>query len=330
MSLSGKTVLVTGATGFLGGHLVRRLSAEGAQVRALARRPGRDRYIKDLPQVTVVMGDITNRSSLDPHLHGVDVVFHVAAALGGPLALQRDVNKAGTVNVMQAAANAGVARVVHVSTVAVYGYRNRSDVTEATPLDPGADPYHITKVEAEGVVREIGATHALDYSIVRPAMIYGPRSGAWTRTMFNVAKRGIWLGDGSGSTFPVYVDDVVDLCLTVADHPAAVGEAFNCAPDPSPTWREFLGTYQALIGRDRWIGVPIPLLKLVVPLVAMLAPKHSQLKDLPDLLGLVTSGITYKMDKARDVLGWTASVDLQQGIDRCVPYLREKGLLPNA
>ena len=327
MTLAGKTALVTGATGFLGGHLVARLAADGVHVRALARRSGRDRYIKDLANVNVVMGDITDPASIAPHMQGVDVVFHVAAALGGDLATQRRINKDGTAHVMRAAADADVGRVVHVSTVSVYGYRYRTDITEDLPLDPGADPYHITKVEAEGMVHEIGAARDLDYTIVRPAMIYGPRSTAWTRTMFNVAKRGIWLGDGSGSTFPIYVDDVVDLCIVAATHPAAVGQAFNCAPDPSPTWREFLGAYQALMGRDRWIGVPVPILKTLVYGVARLAPGESRLKDLPDLLGLVTGNITYKTTKARELLGWTASVELEDGINRCVPCLREKGLL---
>jgi 2-alkyl-3-oxoalkanoate reductase len=327
MELSGKTVLVTGATGFLGGHLVNRLADDGVQVKALARRPERDRYIKDAPGAEVVQGDLTDADRMREVTQGCTVIFHVGAALGGDLAHQRRVNVDGTRHVMQAAATAQVERVVHVSTISTYGYRNRADVTEDTPPDPGADPYHITKVEAEQVVREIGAAENVDYTIIRPGMIYGPRSTQWTKTFFNVAKRGIWIGDGSGSAFPIYVDDVVDLCVTAATHPAAVGEAFNCTPDPSPTWRQFLGAYQQLAGVDRWIGVPPLLLRPAVMLAGVVAPQQSKAKDLPDLLPFVTNHITYKMDKARDLLGWQPQVELSDGATRCVPYLREKGLL---
>lgn len=330
MTIDNKTVLVTGATGFLGGHLVARLAAEGATVHALARRPGRDRYITGLPNVQTVMGDIMDAERMAACMDGVDVVFHVAAALGGDLETQRRINVVGTTHIMNAAAQAGVQRVVHVSTVSVYGYRHRTDITEAIPPDPGADPYHITKAEAEAAVHEIGARYDVPYTIIRPSMIYGPRSTAWTRTMFKVAQRGVWFGDGSGATFPIYVDDVVDLCVLVATHPQAIGETFNCTPDPSPTWREFLGAYQALTGRERWLGLPVPLVRPVVNVIAALSPRHSQRKDLPDLLGFITSNVTYRMDKARDLLGWSPSVALADGVRRCVPYLREKGLLNDA
>ena len=329
MTLSGKIVLVTGATGFLGGHLCQRLASEGAQIRALARRPERDRYIRDLPSLDVVQGDITDANRMREIIRSVDVVFHLAAATGGDIELQRRVNIAGTHHVMQAVVEAGVTRVVHVSSIAAYGYRKRSDVTEKTPPDSAADPYHTTKLEAESTVRTICTAGGLDYAIIRPGMVYGPRSNTWTKTMFQIAKRKptIWLGDGSGSCYAIYVDDVVDMMVTLATHPSAVGETFNCTPDPSPTWREFLGSYAALVGHDRWLGIPPWAVKPVVWPVAKLVSEHNRLKDLPDLASFVTSYLTFRMDKAKALLDWQPQVKLQEGIQRCVPYLREKGLL---
>lgn len=326
MSLKDQTVLVTGATGFLGGALVSRLSADGATVKALVRRPERDRFIRNLPGGELVSGDITDADRMREVVQGSDVVFHVAAALGGKLDSQYTVNVQGTRNVVEASVQAGVKRFVHVSTISVYGYRNRSDVTESTPYDPGADPYHITKVMAEKMLIDYAA--AMPYSIIRPGMIYGPRSQMWTKTMFRLAqKRVIFLGDGSGSAYPIHMEDVVDLTVLLGHHPAAVGEAFNCTPDPSPTWRDFLGGYARLAGHDRWISLPPIVFRVVAPIVSALAPKNSQARDLQDLIPFLTNYITYRMDKARDLLGWQPEVSLEEGIQSCVPYLKEKGLL---
>jgi nucleoside-diphosphate-sugar epimerase len=322
-----KTALVTGATGFLGGALARRLAKERVYVKALARRPERDGYIRDRECIETVPGDITDKACLDELMQDVDVVFHVAAALGGSLKQQSTVNIHGTYNVARAAADAGVQRLVHISTISVYGYRNRQDVTEDEPYDPGADPYHITKVGAEKQVIDISHRYGLEYTIIRPGMIYGPRSTMWTKQMFRIAKRGIWLGNGSGAAFPIHVDDVVDLCLTAARHPQARNEIFNCTPDPSPTWRDFLGGYAALAGTKFWIGVPPILLRSIAPLIALVSPKNAMTKDLNDLVPMLLSYYNYKMDKARDLLDWSPQVSLEDGIAQCEAYLREKELL---
>ncbi|QPC81532.1 SDR family NAD(P)-dependent oxidoreductase [Phototrophicus methaneseepsis] len=329
--LTGKQVLVTGATGFLGGALVRRLSADGAQVRALARRPGRDDYIKDLTDVTTVMGDVTDPASLEEAMQGVEIVFHVAAMAWGPLKKQRVVNVTGTRNVAQAATEAGVKRLVHVSTVSVYGYRNQGRVTEKTPLHPGSPPYAHSKAEGEAALRAAVEKTHLDYAIVRPGMIYGPRSTSWTRGLFRLAKLRPtpWLGDGSGTAFPIYVDDVVSLMIAAATHPAAVGEAFNVTPDPSPTWREFLGYYQALAGHQGWVGLPlIRLVKIIAPLVDAILTLRGEPQDIGRLVDQMSKQTTYSNEKAKTLLGWEPQVSLAEGVQYCVPYLQEEGLLP--
>jgi nucleoside-diphosphate-sugar epimerase len=330
MTLQGKTVLVTGATGFVGGALAQRLSADGVYVRALARSPEKGRFLRDIPNVEIVQGDITNAARMQAVTQGCDVVFHVAAATSGPLADQQRANVDGTRNVLLAAAAAKVERVVHVSTVAVYGYRVSGDITEDRPPDPGPVAYNRTKAEGERLVREIGAQHGLDYGIVRPGMVYGPRSGMWTGVLFRVARRKPtpFLGNGSGRVLPIFIDDLVDLMVIMATHPAARQETFNAAADPAPTWREFLGGYARLAGHESWLGIPVWIGRLVAPLAELAMRLGGQPQDIPALISYVTSQKTYKMTKARDRLGWQPQTSLNAGIEHCAPWLREKGLLP--
>lgn len=329
MSLAGHQVLVTGATGFLGGALARRLASNGVQVKALARRPQKTGYIKDVPNIDIIEGDITDAERMKQVTQDCSIVFHVAAALGGSFEKQRRINVDGTRNVMLAAAEAKVERVVTVSSIAVYGYDYNGDITEDCEQRPKRSFYNITKSQAETVVREISANYNVPYSIVRPAMIYGPRSNAWTATMFKIAKMNPtpFLGDGHGNVHPIYVDDLVDLMTVLATHPAAVAQAFNCSPDPAPTWREFLGGYSRLAGHNRWLSIPPIVMRPIAPLIERFLTLRGEPQELPTLVDFLQSSKTYKMTKARDLLGWQTKTDLQMGINNCVPWLREKGLL---
>lgn len=332
-TFTGKTLLVTGATGFLGRALVERLArhSDALEIRLLVRNLQRAERLKDLPRVTIFQGDLTQPDTLPDAVRGCQIVFHSGAALGGDLALQMAANRDGTRNLATAAANAAVERFVHVSSIAIYGYRHHQDVIEETPPSPSYDPYNVSKLAAEQALKDVASAHQIDYTIIRPGMIYGPGSRAWTGQMFRMARRSltIFIGSGKGSTYPIHVDDVIDLLLIAATHPNAVGETFNCTPDPSPTWREFLGGYARLAGHadGRWLGVPPRLLWPVIQLIARLSPAASRQRDLPALLPFSQRYITYKTDKARRLLGWTPKVSLQQGIDGTAVWLRERGLL---
>ncbi len=329
MRLKGKTVFVTGATGFLGGVLTHRLSDEGVQVKALARQEGRDRYIRDLPAVNIVQGDVTDEERVHVLAKGCDTIFHCAATTTGTLEEQRSVNAEGTRNIMRAANAVGVRRVVYVSTVSVYGYRVASDVTEGMLPNPGFDPYQITKAEAEAAVRGIAIQGKTTYSIIRPAMIYGPRSSFWTARMFKLAKRNPtpFIGSGQGTAHPIHVDDVVDMMLVLATHPAACCETFNCAPSPPPTWREYIGAYSALAGHNRWLAIPPVLVCPITFWVWLFSPVYSRTKDIGYIRKMIQQPVHYQMDKARELLGWEPSISLQDGVVGCADYLREEGLL---
>jgi nucleoside-diphosphate-sugar epimerase len=327
--MHGKTVLVTGASGFLGGALARRLADEGAQVRAFARSAESAAYLQGHPNITPLNGDITDAQSVRRAVYGCTFVFHSAVSYGD-LATQRAVNVEGTRIAAEESARAGVERFVHVSSIATYGYHVTGDITEATPLkSPRVDPYGITKIDAERMVERVDQQRGLAYSIIRPGMIYGERSGMWTRQLFQFAQRRPtpFIGRGLGSAHPIHVDDVVDLCLTLATRSAAYHQAFNCAPDPAPTWRDWLTLMQQLAGHRQWLPIPPLLVEIPAQIVAWVAPAGSRLKDAGSVVGYLRSTVTYKMDKARRLLGWQPQVDLATGVERSAGWLRESGLL---
>ena len=327
-SLSNQQVLVTGATGFLGGALANRLIDDGVKVRALVRSPEKARYLAERG-VEIVQGDINDPTAVRRAVEGSPVVFHVAAALFGNLSVQYRANVEGTRTVMSAAAAAGVQRVVHVSSISAYGYNYPGDVTEEMTPAPGADPYVRTKLQSEQVVRQICGQRNIVHSIIRPGNIYGPRSGLWTGQLFKLAKLNPtpFIGDGSGHFHPIFVDDVVAMMVTMATHPAAENETFNASADPARTWREYIQGYSRLAGHQNWLALPVPLFHAFAGVAMLASRRDTMVRDLPDMLSLFLGQTTYKTTKARERLGWSAKVSLEEGIERCAPWLRKKGWL---
>ncbi len=331
MSLSGKTALVTGATGFLGGALALRLAqSEGVQVRALARRTGRDAHLRAVANIQVVMGDVTDSVRMREIMQGCDLVFHAAAMFDGPLARQRTVNVQATHDLALQASDAGVTRFVHVSTIAVYGYRASGLITEDTPQRPGNAPYNVSKAEGEAALLADADRLGLPYSIVRPGMIMGPRGKQWTDTLFKVGRRNpvIFVGDGQGTTYTVDVQDVVDLLVVCATHPQAIKQAFNCVMWPHATWRDYLLGFNRLAGgKGRWFGLSPALMRPVGTLLDIPLRMRDTPQDLRDVVGFVAGDTRFSMAKAQDLLGWQPKIGIEAAIQRCEPYLREQGLL---
>lgn len=325
--LTAQPILVTGVTGFLGGALARRLIADGARVRALVRSPGKAAALHDLG-VELAQGDVTDAASVRRAVAGQAFVFHVAVSYGD-LAAQTAVNADGTRHMAAAAAQAAVTRFIHVSTISWYGYGQSGAIHEDTPTHSAHDPYVRTKQAAERAVREIAAQTGMAYSISRPGMIYGAGSAMWTKALFQVARRRPtpFIGDGRGTCFPIHVDDVVDQLITLATHPAANGEAFNCTPDPSPTWRAFLTLYAQLTRHDRWLSLPYPAFATLAHVIAPFAPRDTTLRDLPAVIRVFREQTVYTMDKAERLLGWQPRVTLADGVASCADWLREQGLL---
>jgi len=321
MSWQGQIVALTGATGFVGGALARRLSEEGAVVRALVRSP-RKLERRQLPPMEVIEGSLDDEDALNRLTAGAQVVFHVAAALEGSYAHQFQSNVSGTMKLAQAAMRQTVSRFVHVSSIAIYGYGHRGLVSEDAARIPNGDPYSLTKYIAETAL--LTSTKArLPVTIIRPGAIYGPGAGLWTNGLFAYARlRPLpFPGDGRGIAPLVYVDDVIEQMLIQAQHPQAIGQAFNAVHPQAITWRDYLLALARLHGHESWLRLPYPLAQAAAHLATIGAPLLSSRRALPGLLAMTRSTARYGMAKARDLLGWTPRVSLAEGIARLAPSL---------
>jgi nucleoside-diphosphate-sugar epimerase len=323
--LTGKRVLVTGATGLVGGALAERLAGLGAEVTGAGRRLDRAEWLEGLG-VHLAPMDLTDPTAWGAALEGRQVVFAVAAWTG-----RDDEDKARRVNVeapaalVRAAAEAGVVRVVHVSTAGVYGLPAADRVTEDTPVDTAQSAtYERSKALGEERVRAAAGEAGIELVVVRPGMVYGPRSRAWTVGMLKLVKNGtpVLLGDSSGNCFPVYIDNLVDGLLLAATVPAAAGEVFHLVDEPVP-WERWFGHFGAMCGRK-----PRRLPGLVAKPLALLAEKLPLGLPLSrSRLAFLSRKLEFPTDRAREVLGWTPGVDLEEGMRRSEAWLREQGRL---
>lgn len=316
-------VLVTGATGFIGGRLAERLSVEaGARVTGTGRSLEKASWLEDRG-VELERADLLETGRMRRLVEAAEVVFHLAAWAGGDPELAEPVNVEAPARLVRWAAADGAERFVHVSTVGAYRLDRGPTVDEETPLAPDApDRYGRTKARGELRARREATRTGLELAVVRPAMVYGPRSTAWAVRMCRAVCQGkpVLVGDGSGHFHPVYVDDLVEALLACAARPEAAGQAFNVSDEPV-TWREYAGYFAELCGREPR-SIPLWLARL------MAAVSELPGVDLPvDRTRLLqaTNRVVFSTEKARTELDWSPEVGLDEGMARTAAWLRSEG-----
>ena len=202
-SWSGKKVLVTGAGGFIGSHLAERLAEEGARVRALVHYNalGTWGWLDHTPassQMEVFAGDVTDRDSVCRACAGQETVFHLAALIAIPYSYHAPesyvrTNIIGTLNVLQAARELGVKRIVHTSTSEVYGTARQAPIPESHPLQ-GQSPYSASKIGADKIAEAFHLSFGVPVVTVRPFNTFGPRQSADARSEFRLEHGGRFPG----------------------------------------------------------------------------------------------------------------------------------------
>ena len=234
--------LVTGATGFIGGHLTHRLVHEGYRVRCLVR-PTSDTSTLEGLDVEVVVGDLTRASTLARAADGCRYVLHGGALVSDWATTQEvtRVNVEGTRNLLEASVGASVSRFVHISTTDVYGYPGGTAIDETYPATRFRNWYAQTKLAAEREVRRAETAHKLDAVLLRPSTVYGPRSIEVVGEIARAIRGGnMFLVDGGRAIAGLcFIDNLIDAVLLALRHEAAPGHAFNATDGLEITWREF-------------------------------------------------------------------------------------------
>jgi nucleoside-diphosphate-sugar epimerase len=250
MELSGKTVLVTGATGFIGGRLVEKLILEhNVRVRALVR-DFRSAAWLSRTSAELIPGDVKDKAVLSDAVQGCCVVFHCAAIASPDFDDSYQVNVVGTQNLLEAASVAHVEKVVLVSSVAIH--RQPDDgkpIDEATPfVGDDADAYARTKLAQELYAAQFCQQHDLPLVILRPTIVYGPRAKFWTVDYAQRLgqNRMAWAANLKGAQNFVYVDDLVGTLILAAIRPIKSGEAFIIGAKDSLLWKTYLSFYASL------------------------------------------------------------------------------------
>jgi predicted dehydrogenase/nucleoside-diphosphate-sugar epimerase len=312
-------VLVTGAGGFLGGALLRRLVQEGATVRAGVRRIPKD----PLPGVEYIPGDLGDPEYVDVLVAGVDTVFHLGAAMKGSLADFQRGTVAGTRNVIDACLKHRVRRVVHVSSLSVleHAVRHADKVTETWPLEPHADrrgAYTQTKLEAERMVVAACQEQGLPAFVIRPGVIFGP-GAAPSSPAGSFAMFGCWIVVGRGSLpLPlVYVDDVVDALLLGSSRPGLEGKIVNLVDPTAVTQRKFIEIAREADPSIKAYYVPKTVLMLAAVGIEMLGRLLKRNVPLSRYrIRSIRPLHNFDQTAAQVQLGWTPGVGVAEGLRR--------------
>jgi nucleoside-diphosphate-sugar epimerase len=300
-------------------------------VRALVRPTSDVAFLRGLG-VELASGDLQDLPSLRAVVAGADVVFHCAAKVGewGSWSEYQTQIIDATRNLLEACRTVGVARVLHVSSITVYGHpaRRGADFTEDEPLGQNLwlwDHYCRAKIRAEELVRQYPG----DATIIRPSWIYGPRDRHTLPRLIKALRAGrIWVtGSGQNLLNLVYVGDVAAGAILAAQHASARGQAYNLSSEGEITQRQFFDTVTALIGLRplRW-RMPF-VLAFWAGLGSEVLGRAVRLRRPPHVtrygVSLIGRPTQFSTSKARSQLGWRPQVPVAEGLRRTVQWLQE-------
>lgn len=323
------TVLVTGATGLVGTHLVDLLVERGERVRVLVRSR------EDIPRLTqpgveVCVGDMGDRASLEAAVAGAERVLHCAARMRpwGPESEYDLVNVRGVLTLMEAAMAAGVRRIVHVSSIDVHGLAVGGPIDETAPYSRERDPYSRTKIAGERVVQDLIRDRRAPATIVRPGLVYGPRDTNSFARFASLVEQGKMpiIGSGNNHMPLVYVTDVARGILLASEEDRAIGRAYLLVNDEPVTQRDYFNTIAAELGvrPPRW-HVPYRV-ALALGATSELVGHLTHMKEPPPLMRFGLKQIAgenrFAISRARRELGFSPEANLAEGVRNGIAWYR--------
>ena len=332
--MAAKLHVITGATGLLGSHIAEQLALQGEKVRALVRSSSDVEFLKRLG-VELAVGDLDDAESVRAAVTGADIVYHCASRVGdfGTWKMFQAEIAQATRNVMETCRATGVVRVLHVSSVAVYGHRPRippGGLTEEQPVRQGfrfGDHYGRAKVEAEQLALAI----LPEVTIVRPTWVFGPRDRHGLTRLLQ-ALRGRWvslLGSGDNFLNIVHAIDVAAGAILAANHPRARGQIYNLCSEGEVTQRQFLDTLSDAAGLPRVTRRVSFRLAYFGGFVGEVIARILRLQRAPYISRYAVARLgrpaAYRIDKARNQLGWYPKVKVLEAL-RQMPESQGSGI----
>ncbi|MGB9586709.1 MAG: NAD-dependent epimerase/dehydratase family protein [Armatimonadota bacterium] len=324
-------ILVTGATGFVGYRLAKRLLEDGHDVRILVR-PNRDISSFDFERIEVARGDVTDIHAVKAAMHGVETVYHIAAVFRSaalPDSVYWATNYHGTQNMLQAAVNEGVNRFVYCSTCGVQGNIRNPPAKEDAPYNPG-DVYQRSKAKAEQDVLKAHADLGLPVTVIRPVAVYGPGDSRWLKLFRSIARRRfVMLGSGETLIHMVYIYDLVEAFCLAAQNPSAVGQVYTIGGEKYVTLNELARIIAAAVGvpepKLRFPFWPVRLLSGVVEdacrIVGVEPPVFRRRID------LFVKNRAFDITRSKVELGFQPKVSLEEGVRLTAAWYKSQGML---
>ena len=330
MNNSNKSVLVTGATGFTGGALAKKLVDRGDRVTALVRNTA-DTTDLEAIGVNLVYGDITDKSAVIEAAAGVNIIYHIAAVYrtaGHPDEYYEAVNIGGVQHIIDAAREHNVARTVHCSTIGVHGDIEEIPSNEESPFNPG-DIYQHTKLAGEELFAQ-AMSEGLIGSIFRPGAIYGPGDMRLLK-MFRQIKRGFFplFGGGQNMYHLSYIDDLTDGIILCGEHPNAVSQRFILCSNEYGSLKDLSGIIakQLDVATPKF-APPIGPLMLAAKLCEALCkpfgidpPLHTRRVE------FFVKSRAFDNSKARELIGYDPKISTEQGVAQTIDWYEANGHL---
>ena len=315
--------LVTGATGFIGGHLARRLVQDGQPVRVLCRRGSDGRLPAEIAGCSeVIFGDLRDRASLVRAARGATRVFHCAGHVSdwGKGETFHAINVRGTRGLLEAAEAGGARRFVHLSSIAVFGTPAPAYFDDGSPYGASCDGYSRTKVAGEKIAFERGRELGLPVTVLRPAVVYGP-GGTWLEQPLRMIEDGrmFLVGGGRGTCHPCYIANLIDAIVLAADRAGAAGHGFIVGDGEAISFRDYFAAVASIAGEpavERSIPLPVGhALAWLLETAARLAHPASRPLLTRAALGMITAESRMSSDKIRRALGFSPRYTFRAAID---------------
>ena len=326
------TILVTGATGFLGSALVTELVKQKQSVRVLARdeQKAREQFGEE---ITIIRGEITDVEQVERAVDGATIIYHLVGRLyhpSVPAELYHHTHVEGTRILLNACkGQKQLQRIVHCSTTGVHGVTGKAPAAEDAPFDP-TNPYEATKLQGELLALKAYQEDSLPVSVARPGLVYGP-GDLHLLGFFSSIKKGLFrvIDGGKALLHPIYIDDMTAAFLLCAERPEAVGHSYNIAGERPVTIRELATAIAHSLHKELPRGsIPLWFANLASDMFSIVPGMKGENAPLTrSRVQFLTHSRVYDIGKAKTELGFAPSVELEEGMKNTAEWYHKHSYL---